>query len=68
MLLLGVYYVGMEFIVPALDRWFPYLELRYMIREYLRPVLVAVILIGGGIKLLSSRNRVQSLKWDDEEI
>ncbi|GIP53447.1 hypothetical protein [Paenibacillus vini] len=68
LLLLGVYYVGMEFIVPALDRWFPYLELRYMIREYLRPVLVAVILIGGGIKLLSSRNRVQSLKWDDEEI
>ncbi|RCX23318.1 hypothetical protein DFP94_101915 [Fontibacillus phaseoli] len=68
LVLLGVYYVSMEFIVPALDRWFPYLQLRYMIREYLRPILVSVILIGGGIKLLSGRNRVQELKWDDEEI
>lgn len=68
LLLLGVYYVSMEFLVPALDRWFPYLQLRYMIGEYLRPVLVAVILIGGGIKLLSGRNRAQDLKWNDKEI
>ncbi|WP_435925342.1 hypothetical protein [Paenibacillus sp. DYY-L-2] len=68
LLLLGIYFVGMEFIVPALDRWFPFLELNYMIREYLRPVLVAVILIGGGIKLLSGANRRKTLSWEDEEL
>ncbi|MEF2964301.1 hypothetical protein V3851_00540 [Paenibacillus sp. M1] len=69
LLLLGVYFVGVELIIPALDRWFPYLELRYLISEYLRPILVAVVLIGGGIKLLSGRSdRDRSFHLDDTDI
>lgn len=65
LLLMGVYYVGVEFIVPALDRWFPYLQMRYLIDEYLRPVLVAAILIGGGLKLLSGRRKESD--WGGKE-
>lgn len=53
LVLLGVYYVGTEFLVPTLDRLFPALNIAYALSEYLRPVLVAVILIGGGIMLMS---------------
>ncbi|MBA9085297.1 hypothetical protein FHR92_001763 [Fontibacillus solani] len=67
LVLLGVYYIVMNLLVPTFDRWYPDLRIYYRIQEYLRPALVSVILIGGGIKLISRKNKKQLL-WDDEEL
>ncbi|GIO36770.1 hypothetical protein J41TS12_16310 [Paenibacillus antibioticophila] len=53
LVLLGVYYVGTEFIVPMIDRILPDLHIQYVLSQYLRPVLIAVMLIGGGIMLMN---------------
>ncbi|MNW58881.1 hypothetical protein D3C74_367660 [compost metagenome] len=67
LMLLGVYYIVMNLLVPAFDRWYPDLHIYYRIHEYLRPALVSVILIGGGIKLISRKNKKQ-LYWDEEKL
>lgn len=64
---LGVYFVGMELVVPVIDARFPEFRLYARIREYLRPVVVAVLLIGGGMKLLLKPKR-RDVFWGDEEI
>lgn len=53
LVLLGVYYVGTEFLVPMVDRILPELHIQYVLSQYLRPVLIAVMLIGGGIMLMN---------------
>lgn len=57
LVLLGIYYIVMNLLVPTLDMWYPDLRISHRIHEYLRPVLVSLILIGGGIKLLSRKNK-----------
>lgn len=64
---LGVYYVGMELIVPALDSLFPGLMLDLRIHQFLRPLIVSLILIGGGLKLLWKPKR-RDVFWEDGEI
>lgn len=66
LLLFGIYYIVMNLLVPTLDMWYPDLRISYRIHEYLRPALVSLILIGGGIKLLSRKNRKQYVNWDEE--
>ncbi|CAM4289139.1 hypothetical protein U9M73_07465 [Paenibacillus phoenicis] len=67
LILLGIYFVGMELIVPILDTHFPELHIYSRIEKYLRPTIVAVLLIGGGIKLLARPKR-RNMLWSDEEI
>lgn len=67
LILLGVYFVGMELIVPVLDANFPELHLHLRIEKYLRPTIVAVLLIGGGIKLLARPKR-RDMLWSDGDI
>lgn len=57
LIILGIYFVGMELLVPWLDSWFPELRLYLLIDQYLRPFIVSVLLIGGGIKLLAAHKR-----------
>lgn len=59
LVLFGIYYIVMNLLVPTLDMWYPDLRISHRIHEYLRPVLVSLILIGGGIKLLSRKNKEQ---------
>ena len=65
LIVLGVYYIAMNLAVPVLDTWFPGFRLSYRLHKYLGPVIVAVLLIGGGIKLLHKPKR-QELSWDHE--
>lgn len=64
LLLLGVYYVTMSLIVPVFDRFLPEFHIRHFITTYLRPLIVSLVLIGGGIKLLS-RNKNDDIRFDD---
>lgn len=66
LLMLGIYYVGMNLVVPVLNNYFPELRLYYRIDTYLRPFIISVILIGGGLKLLSKPKR-HEVYWDDEK-
>jgi len=61
LILLGVYYVSMDLLVPMIEKYFPGLRITYFVYEYLRPVLIAFLLIGGGLKLLSAGTRNKSV-------
>ncbi|MED4955680.1 hypothetical protein P9747_13160 [Paenibacillus macerans] len=67
LIVLGIYFIGMELIVPAIDAQFPELRLHSRIREYLRPLVVAVVLIGGGLKLLLKPKRRDPI-WSSEDL
>ncbi|MGG6311982.1 hypothetical protein [Paenibacillus macerans] len=67
LILLGVYFVGMELIVPFVDARFPELRLHLRIDKYLRPTVIALLLIGGGVKLLAKPKRRDAI-WEDGEI
>ncbi|HEY4392393.1 MAG TPA: hypothetical protein VGN02_13705 [Paenibacillus sp.] len=62
LILLGAYYVSMDLLVPAIEKYFPELKISYFVREYLRPVLIASLLIGGGVKLVSVGTRNKSVR------
>lgn len=57
LLLLGIYYISMNLIVPYLAAHFPGLWIEYRVSKYLRPFIVSVVLIGGGLKLLTGSKR-----------
>ncbi|GGG11976.1 hypothetical protein [Paenibacillus aceti] len=58
LIVLGIYYVSMDLLVPMVERYFPGIKLTYFIHHYLRPVLIAFLLIGGGLKLVNgTRNK-----------
>ncbi|MCJ8011033.1 DUF3824 domain-containing protein [Paenibacillus sp. KQZ6P-2] len=52
LMILGIYYVGTSILVPAMNNWFPNMYIDYKISHYLKPIIVAVLLIAGGIKLM----------------
>ncbi|GIP20052.1 hypothetical protein [Paenibacillus sp. J22TS3] len=60
LLALGIYYISMNLIVPYLDVHFPELRINYRIEKYLRPFIVSVVLIGGGIRLLAGGKKKPS--------
>ncbi|AZK47218.1 hypothetical protein [Paenibacillus lentus] len=64
LLLLGIYYVTMSLIVPIFNRFLPEFRIEYFIDTYLRPVIVSLVLIGGGFKLLS-RSKNKGSRYDD---
>lgn len=64
LVLLGIYYVAMSMIVPVLNSQFPHLRIYFWIDQYMRPVLISLLLIGGGIKLVSSSRR-REVTWED---
>lgn len=66
LIILGIYFVGMELVVPWLNSWYPELRLYFRIDQYLRPVIVSVLLIGGGIKLLAVHKRQSRSRYDEE--
>ncbi|WP_379129326.1 hypothetical protein [Paenibacillus sp. sgz500958] len=60
LLALGLYYIFANVAVPALDVRFPEWRLEYRVSTYFKTIIVSVLLIGGGIKLLSgSRTSVK---------
>ncbi|WP_018751349.1 hypothetical protein [Paenibacillus sanguinis] len=65
LIVLGIYFIGMELLVPWLDSWFPELRLYFRIDQYLRPFIVSVLLIGGGIKLLTNHKRQGRSRYDE---
>lgn len=52
LLLLGLYYIAMNLVIPVIERQFPDLYIQQYINDYLRPGIVSFILVFGGIKLL----------------
>ncbi|GAB6990252.1 hypothetical protein JCM16418A_23020 [Paenibacillus pini] len=53
LLILGIYYVSVNLIVPVLDIRFPALRIDYRVERYLKTFLVSILLIFGGIKLMT---------------
>ncbi|GAB6930017.1 hypothetical protein JCM10914A_40000 [Paenibacillus sp. JCM 10914] len=51
LIVLGIYFVFTSVIMPYIDTMFPDIHLNYLI-SYLKTVVVAVLLIGGGIQLM----------------
>ncbi|WP_244996384.1 hypothetical protein [Paenibacillus woosongensis] len=64
LLLLGIYYVTMSLVVPLFDRFLPEFRINQFITNYLRPLIVSLVLIGGGIKLLS-RTRHKDKRYEE---
>jgi hypothetical protein len=52
LLALGLYYLFDQTIISILDRLFPRVEITLWLSRYLQPVIVSLLLIGGGIKLM----------------
>lgn len=59
---LGLYFIVVNVAVPALDIRFPSWNLEYRIREYFQTIIVSVLLIGGGLKLMSGSKRNKDSK------
>lgn len=59
LLVLGGYYILSELIVPILEVQFPdwLREYRYRFEDYFQTIVIAVLFIGGGIKLLTGSKR-----------
>jgi len=62
LLALGLYYIIMNVAVPALDIRFPEWRLQYRVSTYFRTIIVSVLLIGGGLKLLTGSRAVSERK------
>jgi hypothetical protein len=62
LILLGGYYVFKEVIVQLLYRFFPQSDYTYWINNFGQTIIVALILIGAGIKLLYRKTQQPSLK------
>ncbi|AYB45124.1 hypothetical protein V4V36_05645 [Paenibacillus lautus] len=57
LLILGIYFVFTSVVMPYVETLFPDLHLDYRIRTYMKTVIVAVLLIGGGIKLMTGSKK-----------
>ncbi|WP_415639989.1 hypothetical protein [Paenibacillus sediminis] len=64
LLLLGLYYISMNFFVPVLDVRFPELGVRHILDQYLTTFVVSILLISGGIKLLFGSNAKRKVRKD----
>ncbi|OAB44339.1 hypothetical protein [Paenibacillus glacialis] len=51
LVLLGLYYLGTQFIFPLLDAWFPEFRIDYRFRTYIQTFIVSLLFIGGGLRL-----------------
>lgn len=71
LLILGIYYISMNLIIPYMNVHFPELRIEYRIERYLRPFIVSVVLIGGGLRLLAGGRKKSSVlergKFDDDK-
>ncbi|KKO51903.1 hypothetical protein [Paenibacillus sp. DMB20] len=54
---LGLYFVFTSVVMPFLETLFPDAYISYQIRNYIKTGLVAIVLIGGGIKLLTGSKK-----------
>ncbi|MWV44666.1 hypothetical protein GRF59_13690 [Paenibacillus sp. HJL G12] len=52
LMLLGIYYVATSILFPAISNWFPNLYIDYRVDHYLKPAIISILLIAGGIKLM----------------
>ncbi|WP_346657635.1 hypothetical protein [Paenibacillus sp. YPG26] len=74
LLLLGMYYISMNMIVPCLAAHFPELWIEYRVNKYLKPFIVSVVLIGGGLRLLTgskrkvAKNHVEISNFDHDRL
>ncbi|MFC3745897.1 hypothetical protein [Paenibacillus sp. GCM10012306] len=60
LLCMGLYYIIAELAIPALDGLFPQWRLEHRFNAYFKPIILALVLIGGGIKLLlGNKKRTQ---------
>lgn len=57
LLVLGLYFIFSSVVLPYLENLFPEIGISYQIRNYLKTGLVSILLIGGGIKLMSGSKR-----------
>ncbi|MCJ7840977.1 hypothetical protein MUB24_08690 [Lederbergia sp. NSJ-179] len=57
-IVLGIYYIGLNVALPIaepfIQKWFS-IDLYYWVREYVQTALICLLLIGGGIKLLTGK-------------
>ncbi|WP_054957370.1 hypothetical protein [Paenibacillus dakarensis] len=59
LLLLGVYFIFSSVVLPYLETQFPDAQISYHIRSFLKTGIVAVVLIGGGIKLMMGSKKAK---------
>ncbi|GIN73250.1 hypothetical protein J14TS2_37250 [Bacillus sp. J14TS2] len=58
LIVLGIYYIGMNVVLPIVEpfihKWFSP-DLYYLLHEYIQTGFICLLLIGGGIKLLTGK-------------
>ncbi|AIQ75426.1 MULTISPECIES: hypothetical protein [Paenibacillus] len=59
---LGLYFIVVNVAVPAIDIRFPEWRLEYRVNEYFKTIVVSVLLIGGGVKLMTGSKNNKSRK------
>ncbi|MNP43619.1 hypothetical protein D3C76_1374480 [compost metagenome] len=59
LLLLGLYYLSTQFIIPVLDTRFPEYRIDYRFRTYIQTFIVSLLFIGGGLKLALGNKRMK---------
>ncbi|AOZ91290.1 hypothetical protein [Paenibacillus crassostreae] len=59
LLLIGLYYLGTQFIIPVLDTRFPEFLIDYRFRTYIQTFIVSLLLIGGGLKLAMGNKKIK---------
>ena len=68
LIVLGLYYIGVNVILPVAEpfihRWFS-IDITYWFREYIQSAFICLLLIGGGIKLLTGKKEKSNQKQEE---
>ena len=57
LLVLGLYFIFTSVVLPYLETIFPDAQISFQIRNYVKTGIVSILLIGGGIKLMSGTKK-----------
>ncbi|WP_152396895.1 hypothetical protein [Paenibacillus guangzhouensis] len=67
LILIGAYYMFDQIALPMLENYFPNRIIRYQVQQYFQTLVIALLFIGGGVKLLFGSRRQRSIEEVLEE-
>jgi len=62
LIVIGAYYMFDQIALPMLERYFPRGIMRYQVQQYFQTLVIALLFIGGGVKLLFGSRRQRNIE------
>ncbi|WP_314589663.1 hypothetical protein [Paenibacillus terrigena] len=67
LIVIGAYYMFDQIALPMLENYFPNWIVRYQVQQYFQTLVIAVLFIGGGVKLLFGGKKQRGIEEMFEE-